>query len=133
MASYGAETAQTSSRLNLSRLSEAESANVWVVEDIRGHKVIDTYGESIGQIVDMLIDEERLEVRFLIVEPGQPLCLTHTDLLIPVDALKESHDEFIFIDCPCEQVADSPRYYPNLLDRFYLEEVYSYYGFAFNA
>jgi len=130
MASYGAEIARQGSRLNLSRLSEVSRTSALMIEDIRGHKVIDINGESIGHIVDVLIDEIGLEIRFFIVEPAEPLSLTHTSLLIPVDALKEGGNGVIFIDCPCEHVAGSPRCYPDMIDSFYIEEVYGYYGYA---
>lgn len=129
MASFGA-VVPNGDRLNLFKLSDANVADIGGIEDTRGRKVIDIHGESFGHIADLLIDLSKLEVRFLIVEPCEPLSLTHTSLLIPVDALTGDLDDAVFIDCACEHVADSPHCYPDLIDSFYIEEVYSYYGYG---
>lgn len=130
MASFGAEIVPAGDKLNLFKLSDASAACAGAIEDTRGYKVIDIHGESFGHIADLLIDVSKLEVRFLIVEPCEPLSLTHTSLLIPANAITGSHDDAVFIDCAYEHVADSPHCYPDLIDSFYLAEVYSYYGYA---
>lgn len=133
MAGYGAEIAQAGEKIDLLRLSSIDEESARLIEDIRGHRVIDSNGESVGHIADLLIDAVRSEVRFLIVEPDEPLSLTHTSMLIPVETLAGAGDGAVLLACPCEQVADSPHCYPDVIDRFYLEEVSSYYGYRFDA
>jgi len=99
-------------------------------KDIRGRAVRDRAGDDIGTVEDLLIDTEQEKIRFLRVEHGGVLGFGATPSFIPVEAIKDVTDDEVRIDQSGAQVADAPRYDPELLDENeYYSNLYGYYGY----
>jgi uncharacterized protein YrrD len=98
-------------------------------EDVRGRKVLDTAGEHIGDVDDLLVDHGKHIVRFLRVAAGGFLGLGETKFLIPVDAITSIDDEAVHVNRTREHVASGPRYDPDLINKpHHLTKVYEHYG-----
>src|SRR5262245_50637907 len=112
-------------KLSDSNLTLADRA-----EDIRGRDVYDTAGEEIGEVNDLLVDEQEHKVRFLQVSSGGFLGLGATKFLMPVDAITRLTEDAVYISQTREHLTGAPRYDPTLMDQRYLSDVYSYYGYS---
>ena len=113
-------------RLNESGLTVADEN-----ADVRGRKVIDSAGEEIGKVEDLLIDEDEHRVRFLQVGAGGFLGIGERRFLIPVDAVTRLTPDAVSISRTREHVAGGPRYDPELvMDEVApnYEGIYAYYG-----
>ncbi|MCY1143743.1 PRC-barrel domain-containing protein [Actinoplanes sp. Pm04-4] len=115
----------------LTRLSDTSKDVADSSPDIRGRKVIDRDGDDLGKVDDLLIDTDEEKVRFLRVEHGGLLGIGATASFIPVDAVRDITDGEVHVDLAAQQVADAPRYDPDLVDQNdYYSDVYRYYGYA---
>jgi sporulation protein YlmC with PRC-barrel domain len=114
----------------LHKLSDTHLTMAHGAEDIRGRQVLDTAGESLGEIDDLFVDEAEQKVRLLQVMSGGFLGLGKTTFLIPVEAIQRITNEAIYICQTRECVAGAPRYEPALVEKRHLCEVYSYYGYV---
>jgi sporulation protein YlmC with PRC-barrel domain len=114
----------------LVKLSDTNLTLASRAEDIRGRDVLDTAGEEIGKVDDLLIDEQEQKVRFLQVSSGGFLGLGATKFLIPVDAIMRMTEDAVYISQARERLAGAPRYDPSLVDERYLSDVYGYYGYS---
>jgi sporulation protein YlmC with PRC-barrel domain len=99
-------------------------------EDVRGRPVVDRKGDDIGDVDDLLIDEQDRKVRMLQVGSGGFLGIGEKKRLIPVDAVTAIDDK-VHIDTSREQVAGSPEYDPELQheSEFY-GSLYGHYGYT---
>ncbi|MET3808461.1 sporulation protein YlmC with PRC-barrel domain [Nakamurella sp. UYEF19] len=99
--------------------------------DVRGRQVKDSNGDGIGNVVDLLVDDQENKVRFMVVEHGGFLGFGETQSLIPVDAVTKTTKDEVFIDQSRERVAAAPGYDPGLLEaRTYHASIYRHYGFT---
>lgn len=115
----------------LLRLSETDLEVLDPSEDVRGLTVLDRNDEEVGQVDDLLVDEDEHKVRFLEVSSGGFLGLGARTFLMPVDAITRIHNDHIHIDQVREHVAGAPEYDPEVVPaRDYYEQVYGYYGYA---
>jgi sporulation protein YlmC with PRC-barrel domain len=112
-------------RLSDTRLRVADRAS-----DVRGRRVVDSAGEQIGRVHDLLLDERESKVRFLEVASGGLFGLGETKFLIPVDAVVSVSAEAVGINQTRQRVASAPRYDPDLVNEGYYRDVYGYYGYA---
>lgn len=113
------------------RLGDSDQRLADPTQDIRGRKVVDRDGHEVGKVDDLLIDTERKKVRLLRVEHGGFLHLGATPLFIPVEAVERVTDDEVGIDRSRTQVADAPRYDPDLVDEDkYFTDLYGYYGYS---
>jgi PRC-barrel domain protein len=62
--------AQNESQTTLLRLSDTELTVANPAEDVRGRKVIDKNGETIGEVSNLIVDDRETRVRFLEVASG---------------------------------------------------------------
>ncbi len=99
--------------------------------DVRGRQVKDNNGDGIGKVADLLVDDQKEKVRFLLVEHGGFLGFGETKSLIPVDAVTKITEDDVSVDQSRERVAAAPGYTPDLVDdRPYHSSLYGYYGYA---
>lgn len=113
----------------LRRLSDTDLMVADPGQDVRGRKVKDKYGDDIGKVVDLLVDDGERQVRFLLVEHGGFLGMGETRFLVPVDAISQVTDDCVHINHSREYVAAAPAYHPDLVnDRPYHASIHSYYG-----
>jgi sporulation protein YlmC with PRC-barrel domain len=93
--------------------------------------VVDNAGEEIGEIEDLMIDDQESKVRFLQVGSGGFLGLGEKKVLIPVDAITRIDEDHVHIDRTREHVAGGPDYDPSLVrDEGYWADTYAYYGYG---
>ncbi|GAA3939329.1 PRC-barrel domain-containing protein [Actinoplanes auranticolor] len=112
------------------KLSDTDLIIANPAEDIRGRTARDVNGEKIGKIEDLLIDNETNEVRMLRVEHGGVLGFGATPSFVPVEAISRITDEDVHLRRAGAEVAQAPRYDPELTDeREFYGQVYGYYGY----
>jgi sporulation protein YlmC with PRC-barrel domain len=100
-------------------------------QDIRGRKVADSHGHEIGEIDDLVIDNQEKRVRFLRVASGGFLGLGAQKFLIPIDAVTRIDKDTVQINRAREHVASAPAYDPKLvLDESHVDHLYGYWGYA---
>jgi sporulation protein YlmC with PRC-barrel domain len=116
-------------KASLIRLSDTDLILVKRSEDIRARDVLDMAGEELGEVDDLLIDEQERKVRFIEVASGGFLGLGATKFLIPVDAIRRVTEDAVYISQSRERVAGAPRYDPDFVDQRYISDVYGHYGY----
>jgi sporulation protein YlmC with PRC-barrel domain len=110
------------------RASEEELADK--SDDIRGRRVVDIHGRSLGKIHALLVDDKEKKVRFLEVESGGILGLGEAKSFIPVEAITTVNAEEVHINQQASTVAGAPAYDPKLIDHVkFFSDTYGYYGF----
>ena len=97
--------------------------------DIRGRKVMDRHGRSLGKVHALLVDEEHQMVRFFEVDSGGILGLGSMKSLIPVDAITGVTDSKVRTNQGVGILAAAPVYDPALIDHAKsFEDTYGHYG-----
>jgi len=99
--------------------------------DIRGRKVIDSGGKSIGHVRALFIDTIDRRVRMLDIAGGGFLGIDDQHFLLPVDAVTKVTPTLVHVDETSHRVLHSPAYDPKLIvpfQRSYWEPYYGYYG-----
>ena len=77
-------------------------------EDIRKHDVVDSAGEKVGHVSDLLVDDGERKVRLMEVAHGGLLGIGQEKVLIPVDAITKIDADVVHIDRSREHVAGAP-------------------------
>jgi len=122
---------ETPQGATLLRLSDTDLELPEPQKDIRGRKVVDSAGQEIGHVDELLIDSKEKKVRFMQVASGGFLGMGAQKLLIPIDAITRIDKDAVRISRTREHVAGAPKYDPQLVaDRDHLDRLYGYYGFA---
>ncbi len=119
----------TSAKRTLVALKDSQLTTSDRKEDIRSRKVVDAAGEDIGEIDDLVIDDQENKVRFLRVASGGFLGMGKDNVLIPVEAISKIGDDVVQVDQTRERIAGAPNYNPELVDDLYYDGLYGYYGF----
>jgi len=117
----------------LRRLQDTDEVVAEDDEDVRGRKVLDNVGFTVGTVDDLMIDDAQNKVRFLRVECGGFLGLGATHVMIPIEAIASITGDAVTIDRGAEHLQGASRYDPLLLrdqDERYWGDVSGYYGFA---
>lgn len=99
-------------------------------QEIRGRHVIDPDGQPLGTVNDLLIDEEKKQVRFLEVRSGGFLGIGQDRVLVPVEAVTHIGED-VHVNTTRSRVEGSPGYDPDLATAgplSYYGNVYGYYG-----
>ena len=113
----------------LVRLSDTDEVTLDPDADIRGRKVVDSAGEDLGKVGDLLVDQTINKVRALVVDHGH--LFSKTTSAIPVDAVARITADEVVIDRAKDKVGGAPAYDPTLVyDEDYYVDVYGYYGYA---
>jgi sporulation protein YlmC with PRC-barrel domain len=102
-------------------------------EDVRGRTVVDVNGDDIGDIEDLMLDQDESKVRFLQVGAGGFLGIGERKFLIPVDAITSIDEDHVYIDRSRESIIAGPDYDPTLVrddTNDIWANTYTYYGFA---
>ena len=115
----------------LVRLGDTD-LTVQVEDDIRGLHVLDRDGDDIGEVDELLVDEQETKVRFIEVGSGGFLGIGTEKRLIPVDAITQVGDD-VRVDTTKRAVAASPAYDPEVVRQSgldYYGGLYGYYGYG---
>lgn len=116
---------------NVYQLSDTQQTVADPAADVRGRKVVDSDGEEIGTVEDLLIDDQENKVRFMRVGEGGFLGLGRQHFLVPVDAISSVEPERVHIDRDRIRLADVPVYDPELADDpDYYANLYGWWGYA---
>ena len=100
-------------------------------EDVRGRKVLDRNGEEIGDVDDLLVDNQEGRVRMLRVAHGGFLGIGEDHFLVPVDAITRIDADHVHVDRERERLSDVPGYNPELAeDPMYYGNVYGWWGYG---
>ncbi|GAA0463481.1 hypothetical protein Ade02nite_30230 [Paractinoplanes deccanensis] len=114
----------------LTPLSESGQTIADPAQDVRGRDVVDSDGESVGTVADLLVDPDQGTVRFLRVEHGGLLGFGASSSFVPVEAVTRVTDEQVVVGSGRDRIAGAPRYDPDLADQHdYYEQVYGHYGY----
>ncbi|WP_430782488.1 PRC-barrel domain-containing protein [Actinoplanes sp. G11-F43] len=98
-------------------------------DDVRSRAVVDSAGEKIGTVADLLVDTVTNHVRFLRVEHGGILGFGAQSSFVPVEAIIEVTEDEVRVDSSKDHIAGGPGYDPDLADqRAYYEDIYAHYG-----
>jgi len=99
--------------------------------DIRGRKVIDANGKTIGHVRALFIDEIDRRVRLVDIAGGGFLGIDGQHFLLPIDAITKVTPTLVHVNESGARVLHSPAYDPKLIVPFhqsYWEPYYGYYG-----
>jgi sporulation protein YlmC with PRC-barrel domain len=102
-------------------------------QDVRGRKLIDQDGETIGHVSALFIDADERKVRMLEVRAGGFLGLGDKHFLVPADAVTSIDKESVYVNHTRERILHSPVYNPHLVaapTREFWEPFYGYYGLS---
>ena len=98
--------------------------------DVRGRTAIDSNGDQIGRVEDLLVDDEEDRVRFLRIGSGGFLGLGREHFLVPVDAVTAVGRDVVIISRDRTRLEDVPGYDPDLADdRGYYDRIYGWWGY----
>jgi sporulation protein YlmC with PRC-barrel domain len=97
--------------------------------DIRHRRVVDSAGNEIGEVDDLLVDEQERKVRFIEIASGGLLGMGQTKTLLPVETVSRIGDDEVRVNQTRERLQGAPPYQPELVEQKYLGDVYGYYGY----
>jgi sporulation protein YlmC with PRC-barrel domain len=117
-------------KATLRKLSDSILIVAFPEDDVRGRKVFDRHGEEVGEVDDLIIDDQEQKVRFMQVASGGFLGIGETKLMIPIDAITQITEDTVRIDQTRERVISAPGYDPALVRDTYWEDLYGYYGYG---
>ncbi len=113
----------------LTPLSETDRVVADPDEDVRSRSVIDSAGEKVGTVADLLVDTVAGHVRFLRVEHGGILGFGASSSFVPVEAIHRVTEDEVHVGTSKDHVAGGPRYDPELVEQQqHFEQVYGHYG-----
>ncbi|MDF3076679.1 MAG: hypothetical protein K0S09_568 [Sphingobacteriaceae bacterium] len=98
------------------RLQELGGSDFKIVDgqpDIKGWKVKDREGRTVGEVDELIFDAESRKVRYIVLDmDGNDLDLEEHDVLIPIGLaeLHEDDDDVILTNVTTEQLAALPEY-----------------------
>lgn len=115
----------------LVRLSESHRTVAEPAADVRGRHAVDSNGEEIGKVDDLLIDDREDKVRFLRIGSGGFLGMGKDHFLVPVEAVEAVEAERVRIGRDRAALGDVPGYDPQLAeDPLYYTSVYGWWGYG---
>lgn len=115
----------------LVKLSDSALTVADPAEDVRGLAVLDRNGEKIGDVDDLLVDDQDVRVRFLQVAHGGFLGIGEDHFLVPVDAITRIDSEHVHVDRTRTDLSGAPGYNPELAEApDYYPGVYGWWGYS---
>lgn len=101
------------------RLQELSGSDYEIAEgepDIRGWDVKDANGKKIGEVDELIFDEQSRKVRYIVLDlEGNTFDLDTRDVLVPIGIaqLHEKDDDVIFSGVTADQLRSLPEYHKN--------------------
>ena len=118
-------------RPTLVKISDTDLVFASPEDDIRGYEVVDSDGEEIGKVDNMMVDTDEFMVRFINVASGGFLGIGEKTFLLPVDAISAIKDRKIKVSRSREILEKGATYDPEMVERpDYWDRNYGYYGYA---
>jgi sporulation protein YlmC with PRC-barrel domain len=113
----------------LIKLSAAVLPNTGRNGDLRGCEVLDRYGDVIGEVEDVLVDDHEGKARFLEVHHPGIVGIGARSYLLPVDVIIRVDRDCVYINKTREFVTCGPSNdAARGLDRYLWSDLYAYYG-----
>lgn len=78
--------------------------------DVRGRRVLEAGGESVGEVDDILLDEDEWQVRFVVVRSQGLLGFGATRRIVPVDGIESVDEHELRLQVPRETFNKLPQY-----------------------
>ena len=115
---------------NLIKLSNTDLHLEEPWQDIRELDVYDTYGEQIGSVEDLYVDQQARHPHFLDVSAGGFLGIGKRHFLIPVEEVsREVSENQVTVNHSREKVMGLPAFDPDMLLELDLQHaIYAYYA-----
>jgi sporulation protein YlmC with PRC-barrel domain len=98
------------------------------LQDVRGRKVIDSFGDDIGHVTELFIDNAERKIRFLQVGVGGFLGLGERQFLIPIEDVTRITEGTVHISHARDHVVKSPAFNPRLSRPHERDDWNPYYG-----
>lgn len=118
-------------RANIEKLSDSQLTLADPAEDIRGRTVLDNAKNEIGDVEELMIDDDEGKVRFLQVGAGGFLGLGEKKFLVPVDAITDIDAKQVHVDQSRDRITGGPEYDPSMVrEEDYWTGAYGYYGYT---
>lgn len=96
-------------------------------DDVRGLPVLDSDGHRVGDVDEIVVDEEDRRARLLVVASGGLLGFGETRSMVPVELVEHVGDN-IRLSHTAQDVPDGAQYDPDLVDAPDYDELYNVYG-----
>ena len=102
---------------------------------LTGDNVVNSQGESLGDIKDFMIDLDTGSIAYAVLSFGGVLGMGDKYFAVPFEALRvdTTHERFV-LDVPKERLENAPGFshdnWPQHADDSFLNEVYNYYGYG---
>lgn len=114
----------------LVRLADTDRTVADPAEDVRGRQVVDSDGEDLGRVDDLLVDDRDGRVRFLRIGEGGFLGIGKSRFLVPVEAVVAIDEDTVRISRNRGEMTGVPTYDPDLAeDPGYYGNVYGWWGY----
>lgn len=97
-------------------------------DDVRGMSVLDPNGRRVGQVDEIVVDEEARRARLLVVTSGGILGMGEDRRLVPVEAIARVSDD-VHLHHTHDDVKHGAQYDPTLADQPDYAGAYDYYGY----
>ena len=101
-------------------------------QDIRGRKVVDSSGVTIGHVSALFVDQGERKVRMIEIRVGDVLGIGGHHILLPVDAVTNVEAHEVRVNQTRAHAIASPSYDPEIIvppERDYWSPYYGYYGY----
>jgi sporulation protein YlmC with PRC-barrel domain len=127
---------RTSDRVEMAPLRRSGIALATPDDDVRGMSVVSAHGHRVGEVEDLVVDEQHRRARLLVVTSGGLLGLGVTQRLVPVEAVIKV-DERVHVDLamvtahgddPCHQGGPPDDHDPTLALAPLYDRVYRCHG-----
>lgn len=92
--------------------------------DIRGRAVVDAWGQELGSVGDLLVDDRDRKVRFLDVDNAE------SRFLLPVEAVIRVSGDRVYVNQTRDRVLAAPPYDPASAEETFLDGLYGFYGYG---
>jgi sporulation protein YlmC with PRC-barrel domain len=113
---------------------------IFSVRDVLSKRVQNPQGEDLGSIEDIVVDSDAKQIAYAVLSFGGFLGLGDKLFAIPWEALSlDSNpgalaaDQVFILNVDKDRLKNAPGFdrssYPNLADRSFSENIYSYYGY----
>lgn len=96
-------------------------------DDVRGMTVRDPHGHRLGEVDDLVIDQQERRARLLVVSSGGILGMGTSKRLVPIEAVSRV-DDVVHVDRSHMHVHQDDAYDPDLADAPAYAKVYGRYN-----
>lgn len=120
----------TQANITLIKLTGTVVAVANAADDMRGRQVKDKDHKHFGKVHDVFVDDRERKPRFLVIDHGGLLGIGERKSFLPVDAIKATTSDEVFIEDARDHIVEAPAYDADLMnDRGYQGRIYDHFGY----